>query len=518
MPDKEIEMNGLLGRREDNIMSSAEKGTWEDTEMISEEGRSVARKRLSCYHVAVIIFLTVMTASYLVNRVYVSRERIDSLIDTDEETPKPVTNKKATGTHTENKNKVEGTKHHHHAKMKENDDKKANESQIHGQSDTGIIEGTNSAVDVPLSQENACMDDPNFRFKGDPEKSCSWAAENYVRECIKPQVRNACSSTCGECSVTNDHKRTKHKNGEGADSGSQPDAGTSDQAKVDELQETVVKTEESGKSQKTIIAGVDDSEVYCEDLTKYEKWHTTKITKNDGEMYQVLKQQTHDKDSFTQGLTYARGKLFESAGLYGKSTLRILDPETSTVEKKVPIQTRLFAEGLTYYKDTLVQITWKSQQGFIYNITDLAEIGNFTFETTLNEGWGITWDRCKDEFIVTDGSQNLHFWDPDTMKEKRRVSVKRMDGSDALEMNEIEFWRGRVLANIWYEDVILVIDPETGIVEKEYDFSKLWPRKERRAMKADVLNGISISEDPDKLYITGKLWNRMYTIKLLPEL
>ena len=132
------------------------------------------------------------------------------------------------------------------------------------------------------------------------------------------------------------------------------------------------------------------------------------------------------------------------------------------------METGLFAEGLAYYKDALVQITWKSRRGFIYNITNLEEIDNFTFSTTLNEGWGITWDRCNDELIVTDGSENLHFWDPTTMKEKRRVSVKRMDGSKALEMNEIEFWRGRVLANIWFEDVILVINPETGVVEKEY--------------------------------------------------
>ena len=145
-----------------------------------------------------------------------------------------------------------------------------------------------------------------------------------------------------------------------------------------------------------------------------------------------------------------------------------MDSKTASVEKKVSIIPKLFAEGITYYKDTLVQITWKSQLGILYNITTLEETSNFKFKTTLNEGWGITWDRCRDELIVTDGSENLHFWDPRTMKEKRRISVNRMDGSRALEMNEIEFWRGRVLANIWFEDVVLVIDPETGTVEKEY--------------------------------------------------
>eukprot|EP00536_Pseudo-nitzschia_multiseries_P015703 jgi/Psemu1/247062/estExt_Genewise1.C_9340017 len=235
-------------------------------------------------------------------------------------------------------------------------------------------------------------------------------------------------------------------------------------------------------------------------------------------MFNVVEQMNHDQGAFTQGLTYARGTLFESAGKYGQSTVRILDSETANVQTKVSMNPGFFAEGLTYYKDTLVQITWKSQRGFIYNVETLEEMGTFLFETTVNQGWGITWDRCKDELIVTDGSENLHFWDPNTMKEIRRVSVSRMDGTTALEMNEIEFWRGRVLANIWFEDVILVIDPETGIVEKEYDFSTLWPKEERRTWGADVLNGISISADPDVLYFTGKLWNRMYKIQLLPEL
>ena len=176
----------------------------------------------------------------------------------------------------------------------------------------------------------------------------------------------------------------------------------------------------------------------------------------------------HCAGKHRQGLTYARGKLFESAGLYGKSSVRILDRDSGQVKRKVSMESKFFAEGMTYYKDTLVQITWKSQRGFIYNVTNLEEIDSFNFKTTVNQGWGITWDRCNDELIVTDGSPNLHFWDPISMTEIRRVKVTRMDGKDANEMNEIEYWRGRVLANVWYEDVVLVINPETGVVEKEY--------------------------------------------------
>jgi len=291
-----------------------------------------------------------------------------------------------------------------------------------------------------------------------------------------------------------------------------------DDPSVINLDQDIQSEDINSDNQMTIVDGIDDKDVYCEDLSQYQEWHNTKITLNDGIMYEVVNQMDHDKNAFTQGLTYARGKLFESDGLYSQSTVRILDRNSAKVDKKVSMESKLFAEGITYYKDTLVQITWKAKQGFIYNVTSLEEIDRFNFKTTVNQGWGITWDRCNDELIVTDGSKNLHFWDPNTMTEKRRVSVKRMDGTDALEMNEIEFWRGRVLANVWFEDVILVINPETGVVEKEYDFSQLWPKKERSLKRADVLNGISISDDPNILYFTGKLWDRMFSIRLLPEL
>ena len=99
----------------------------------------------------------------------------------------------------------------------------------------------------------------------------------------------------------------------------------------------------------------------------------------------------------------------------------------------------------------------------------------FSYTTTRNEGWGITWDPCQEELIVTDGTNNLHFWDPESLEQKRKVAVTRQSGAPAKSLNEIEFWRGRVLANVWYEDVLLVIDPATGTVEKEYGKWHLGP-------------------------------------------
>jgi glutamine cyclotransferase len=245
----------------------------------------------------------------------------------------------------------------------------------------------------------------------------------------------------------------------------------------------------------------------CPDLTKYSDWLEAAVTKTDGKMYEVVDQMDHDPKAFTyvtvvdgwdllfffhpyrisaltqfhvstiflltliiysQGLTFYHGRLWESTGLYGHSTVRVLDPTTIEVKKSLDMDPKLFGEGMTFYKGNLVQITWKKQKGFVYNATSLETIDEFTFHTTRNEGWGITWDRCEEELIVTDGSEYLHFWDPATMAEKRKIVVNRMDGTPAKELNEIEFWRGRVLANIWFEDVLLVIDPKTGTVEKEY--------------------------------------------------
>jgi glutamine cyclotransferase len=219
-----------------------------------------------------------------------------------------------------------------------------------------------------------------------------------------------------------------------------------------------------------------------------------------------------------QGLTFADGKLFESTGLYGQSTIRQLDPVSGDILVSFPLGAEYFAEGLAHVDGKLVQITWKETTAFVWNASDLAMPPvEYAYNTTgNNEGWGITYWEEKHELVVSDGSANLIFWDPNTLETLRTLPVIRQSGQLAMKMNELEFWRGRVLANVWYEDVLLVIHPETGVVEKEYDFKNLWPKSERGNHGADVLNGISITEDPAILLVTGKLWNRMYRIKLLP--
>ena len=218
-----------------------------------------------------------------------------------------------------------------------------------------------------------------------------------------------------------------------------------------------------------------------------------------------------------QGLTFANGRLWESTGLNGYSTVRELDPDTGKVLVSIPLEYQYFGEGLVYVHDKLLQITWKKATAFVYDPNDLTSPPElYTYQTTKrNEAWGITHDATKNELIVSDGSANLVFWDVDTLETLRTLRVTRQDGSPARNMNELEFWRGRVLANVWKQNVLLVIHPETGVVEKEYNFSSLWPRRDR-PRGTNVFNGISISKDPNEIYVTGKKWNRMYKVKLLP--
>ena len=240
---------------------------------------------------------------------------------------------------------------------------------------------------------------------------------------------------------------------------------------------------------------------YLRKKIEIEEWQNATVTLKDGKRYKVLDQLTHDKSSFTEGLTYVNGRLFESVGLYQRSKLVELDPETGETMDAWPMDPKYFAEGLTYVNGKLIQLTYKKKTGFVYDFNDIsAPPAQFVFDTITAEGWGMTHDAVKNEIIVSDGSAYLFFWDPTTFKELRRLKIQRQFDKDSTQINELEFWRGRyvatndgglaametsencqshittfgrssfdsVLANIWYEDTIIVINPETGVVEKEY--------------------------------------------------
>lgn len=245
------------------------------------------------------------------------------------------------------------------------------------------------------------------------------------------------------------------------------------------------------------------------------------ITLADGKMYTVVGQRLrHEKAHFTQGLTYSPSldTLYESVGQYRKSSVCKLDPLTGDTIKCQTMDDKYFGEGMQVYgrrgSEMLIQLTWKANVGFIYDARSLDVVREFTFHTKRDEGWGICIDRRNHEFIVSDGSEVLHFWDVDSLKEKRRVTVMRQSGEIATNINELEFVDGKVLANVWFEDVLLVIDPVTGKCEHEYDFSSLWPEDERKKKGGNVLNGISVSDEEGVIYMTGKYWDRMYKVSL----
>lgn len=203
---------------------------------------------------------------------------------------------------------------------------------------------------------------------------------------------------------------------------------------------------------------------------KIQKWKNAKVTLEDGVQYTVISQVAHASDAFTEGLTFNKGKLYESTGLNQKSTIRQVNPRTGEVVKSYPLKSSIFGEGLTAMKgNKLVQLTYKAREGYVYDIDNLPQIEKtFQFSTTTREGWGLTYDKLGDQLVVSDGSEFLHFWDPQNFTETHKVAVTRQNGKPATNINELEFWRNRILANVWFEDTILVIHPKTGVVEKEY--------------------------------------------------
>jgi glutamine cyclotransferase len=250
-----------------------------------------------------------------------------------------------------------------------------------------------------------------------------------------------------------------------------------------------------------------------------------------GDHFLVLDEVPHDNTSFTQGLTWDGKRLFESSGLYSKSNIRQISPSTGAVLKKRNYASTDFAEGIASFqnaqgKKRIIGITWKERNGYIFDPDTLQQVRTFKYNTSTSEGWGITYNNRTREFLVTDGSNWLHFWDRDTLKEKRRIPVMdpvaetRSEGGKPLRLraesrlNELELMHGGkyVLANVWLTDRIVKINIRSGIIKTRYDFSTLFPD---RPASSDVLNGISATNSVDEYWVTGKLWPKMYRVRLL---
>lgn len=225
--------------------------------------------------------------------------------------------------------------------------------------------------------------------------------------------------------------------------------------------------------------------------------------------YEVVNVFPHDPQAFTQGLIYHNGYLYESTGLYGESSLRKVDLETGEVLEQVDLPSNYFGEGLTLWGDTLLQLTWLEETGFIYDLEDFSLLGQFTYPT---EGWGLTHDGGR--LIMSDGSSQLYFLDPINFQNIGSIEVT-YQGETIDRLNELAFINGEVFANIWQTDDIVRIDPETGVVTGWIDLRDILPDK-LRTPTTDVLNGIAYDPEGDRLFVTGKNWPTLYEIRLVP--
>lgn len=226
--------------------------------------------------------------------------------------------------------------------------------------------------------------------------------------------------------------------------------------------------------------------------------------------YRVVARYPHDPGAFTQGLLYADGYLYESTGRRGQSTLRRVDLVSGEVVQMVRLGDQYFGEGLALWQDRFYQLTWTSNVGFVYDRESLAEIGRFTYPT---EGWGLTHDGR--HLILSDGSDLLYFYEPEGFELAHTLAV-RLGDRPLLRLNELEYIRGEVYANVWGEDFIVAIDPHSGQVTRWIDLSDLLPPEER-AEPGAVLNGIAYDAVGERLFVTGKLWPTLFWIELVAE-
>lgn len=226
--------------------------------------------------------------------------------------------------------------------------------------------------------------------------------------------------------------------------------------------------------------------------------------------FSVVKVYPHDAYAFTEGLVFDGGFLYEGTGLSGNSTLRRVELETGRVLQLLPLQTQFFGEGITIFNDTIIQLTWQSNQGFVYDKETFALLKKFSYPI---EGWGITSDGSR--LIMSDGTANLYFLDPQTFKRIGQVEVH--NGTVPVTyLNELEYVRGDVYANVWLTDKIAIINPESGQVKGWINLTRLDENLTLQGSN-DVLNGIAYDAKDDRLFVTGKMWPQLFEIKLIPE-
>ncbi|WP_372785857.1 glutaminyl-peptide cyclotransferase [Phenylobacterium sp.] len=225
--------------------------------------------------------------------------------------------------------------------------------------------------------------------------------------------------------------------------------------------------------------------------------------------YRVMAVYPHDDQAYTEGLFYLHGLLYESTGIEGRSTIRKVRLKDGAVLKSQSIAPNLFGEGIVNWGGQIISLTWRSQVGFRWDLNSFARKATFHYP---GEGWALTQDG--QHLIMSDGTPSLRVLDPVTFREIRRIKVTA-DGQPVFNLNELEWVKGEILANIWQTNQIARIDPRTGAVKAWIDLTGI-PETARPADADAVLNGIAYDQEHDRLFITGKNWPHLYEIRLTP--
>lgn len=232
--------------------------------------------------------------------------------------------------------------------------------------------------------------------------------------------------------------------------------------------------------------------------------------------YKIANIYPHDKGAYTQGLEYKNGYLYESTGRNGESTLRKVELETGKVLQKTDLDEKYFGEGMTIFNNKIYWLTWHARKGFIYDFETFKQLGSFNY-TNSNQGWGLTHNGS--ELIKTDGSNKVWFLDANTQQEKRSVQVYT-NKYPVDNLNEIELINGKIYANKWQQNSIVIINPETGVVEGVANLNGLRDivaKDQTLEPQDDVLNGIAYDSENNRLFVTGKHWGKLFEIELIKQ-
>ena len=232
--------------------------------------------------------------------------------------------------------------------------------------------------------------------------------------------------------------------------------------------------------------------------------------------YNIINEYPHDTKAYTQGLEYHNGFLYETTGRHGQSTLRKVDPKTGKVLQQVSLDKKYFGEGMTIFNNKIYWLTWQAKKGFIYNLDTFKQEKEFKFNKSV-EGWGLTHNNT--DLIKSDGTHKIWFLDTETQKEKKSIQV--YTNKYAVDnLNELELINGKIYANKYQQNAIVIIDPTTGIVEGIANLKSLKKEMEKTqklVAQDEVLNGIAFDAENNRLFVTGKHWGKLFEIELVKK-